>query len=378
MRPLFTLSLLELTIDDRNFAGKDRIDFASMGYNVARYYEEPKPVVTIHPNEFAPPKKSTKPKAITPTVWADEGLIYLAKPDTIDQPASLPLIEIANYALSIEVYPAKRDPKDASEPSVPIPIRPGEGLKVLYGSIANGDDVRRPLGVKGFPGSASTESSTASSFTPDATLGAIVLRLTPTTTTEQTWARTEDVPVTTLFNASEYGLSLPPQSFQKVDTLWWGKPFAGREFYNLSGFHFRFLESKEAIAHLQFWTAGTDVNCGVHNHSDNIFEEVHICLSAGTRNGGMSRLKDAYLPPNSNGGGPVDADALQNLPAEAFDHLALKRLHEHGGMWVRNYDGSAARGKNNVVVYPWHKWQAGEAKGVDVWLALEFNPDLEL
>jgi hypothetical protein len=114
---------------------------------------------------------------------------------------------------------------------------------------------------------------------------------------------------------------------------------------------------------------GTKVNCGVHNHSDNIFEEIHVCLSPGTGNGGMSRLKDEY--------NNTPEDQLDLLPEDAFDHLALKRLEEHGGMWYRDSYGDAICGYDNVVAYPWHKWQAGDDAHVDVWVAFEFNPDLD-
>jgi hypothetical protein len=118
---------------------------------------------------------------------------------------------------------------------------------------------------------------------------------------------------------------------------------------------------------MQFWTAGTGVNCGVHNHSDAIFSEIHISLSAGTRTGGMSRLKKSFEK--------TPAEELNGLGEEAFDHLELKPLEEHGGMWERDHHGQPLRGKDNVVKYPWHKWQAGKGSDIDLWMALEFNVD---
>jgi hypothetical protein len=53
-------------------------------------------------------------------------------------------------------------------------------------------------------------------------------------------------------------------------------------------------------------------------------------------------------------------------------------LHEHGGLWNRDSYNEPVRGDKGVVSYPWHKWQAGSGDNVDVWLALEFNPALDL
>ena len=82
----------------------------------------------------------------------------------------------------------------------------------------------------------------------------------------------------------------------------------------------------------------------------------------------MARLKKEYesKPPKE----------YNNLGREAFDYLKLQALEEHGGLWERDPYGKPVRGRENVVKYPWHKWQAGSGKDVDVWMALEFNPDL--
>jgi hypothetical protein len=95
-----------------------------------------------------------------------------------------------------------------------------------------------------------------------------------------------------------------------------------------------------------------------------------VCLSPGTKNGGMSRLKKDYED--------AQQKDLDDLPKEAFDHLVLARLDQHGGMWERDEAGKAVRRADGIVVYPYHKWQAGDADGIDVWAAIEFNPDLDL
>lgn len=71
-------------------------------------------------------------------------------------------------------------------------------------------------------------------------------------------------------------------------------------------------------------------------------------------------------------------DEINKLPESAYKHAAVSPLYEHGGLWHQDSYGDAIRGRNNVVSYPWHKWQAGSGDSVDVWLALEFNPDMRL
>lgn len=107
----------------------------------------------------------------------------------------------------------------------------------------------------------------------------------------------------------------------------------------------------------------------MHNHSHDIFAEMHVSLSAGTGNGGMGRLQDKYAG--------LSEVEIKQLPNEAFDRLVLKALEEHGGMWERDSYGRPIRRPDKVVAYPWHKWQAGDGEaGVDVWMAVELNPDL--
>ncbi|KAH6844715.1 hypothetical protein B0I37DRAFT_446698 [Chaetomium sp. MPI-CAGE-AT-0009] len=343
-----------------NFGGTGKIDLVSIGYNVARYYEEPKPVITLHLNQFANASTAITASPIIPTLWDEEGMVYLARPRSVTTVHSMPLIEIANYAISVEIHP-----KGST-----VTLLPGSGVKVLYGSLADYTTMRRPLGASPFP-SISPVTSEDSVLSVDAEKGALLLRLVPTGE-QGAWPRAEDVPVKTTFNTSKIGLQFPGLEFNKVEHLWWGSHFKGVDFYNLSGFHFRFQDDKTRIAHMQFWTAGTNVDCGLHNHSGDIFQEIHICLSNGTGDGGMSRLVDEHGYPTS------DVTVTAKDGEQAFEHVKLPRLYEHGGLWYRDSYGNAVRGKDNVVSYPWHKWQAGSGPNVDVWLALEFNPDLDL
>ena len=366
-----------------NFGDNGVIDIVSISYNIDRYYTEPNPVVTLHLNNFATKAPAPAPAAIVPTLWDGEGLVYIRDPatdKTIKDPSTMSVIEIGNYTIAVEVYPKAH--------SVLIPK--GQGVKVIYGSIgffkedkpyappAKDDkgktlpypepiETRSPFNVAPFT-AATTTSSNETAWSSNVT-GAIVLRLVPGSDSK-TYPSVTDVPVAIKLDTSSIGIPPPSLKFNKVDTVWWGKDnpfFKNVDFYNLTGFHFRLLESKMSIAHMQFWTAGTDVNCGVHNHTDAIFCEMHVCLSAGTENGGMSRLKPEFNDTKKN---------LNELGPEAFDQLVLKELEEHGGMWERDPYNKPVRGVHNVVKYPWHKWQAGKGKDVDLWMALEFNANM--
>ncbi|KAK7705819.1 hypothetical protein SLS64_007767 [Diaporthe eres] len=360
-----------------HFNGKKELDVASVSYNVKDYYEEPEPKVTLYTNNTALSPTASHDDSIKATLWDGEGLVYLAQPAAIKTPAAKPLIQVANYAISVEIYPPKHS----------IPTKKGEGVKVIYGSLtatrSDGKSTKRkPLGDKPFPALASTTSE-EQALVADAVQGAIVLRMTQTgpeldwedVRPDSEWKNASDVPVYTTFDLKESGLEMPQLEFTRVDQLWWGKDdkrFKGKEFYNMPGFHFRFLNSKVHIAHIQFWTAGTKVSAGAHNHADGYFNEIHITLSLGTKDGGMSMVKPEFE------NDAQDSDEAEELPDDKWIHVPQQPLFEHGSIWHRDPSGNARRGRNNVVSYPWHKWNAGSGENIDVWLALEFNPDLAL
>jgi aldos-2-ulose dehydratase len=349
-----------------NFAGTDSLDFASITYNVKNYYEEPNPRLTLHVNQNLP----TIPKnpVIIPSLWNKEGIVYLRNPKLEPQiqiPASMPLIEIAGYLISVEVCPK----------AYVFTVEQGEGIKVLYGSISllkEGKivETRSPFSVTPF--TRSTTKSICRTACASEEDGAIVLRLLPVSIIKDVkYPTVSDVPVHTKLNPGKLGVSLPPLAFERADKLWWGRddPFyKDVNFWNLQGFHLRFLDSELSLVHIQFWGAGTRVNGGVHNHARDIFCEIHVALSAGTRSGGMSRLKKEYEK--------LQPEEYNKLGNEAFDHISLDPLDEHGGLWERDSYGKPMRTWVNAVKYPWHKWQSGDGPDVDVWMALEFNPDL--
>lgn len=227
-----------------NFTGSDKLDLISVEYNVPRYYEEPKPVITLHVNKFAKPKPAVTERHIVPTVWDNEGLVYLARPKEVKSQQSFPLIEVANYAISIEIHPL----------GAKIPVGKKDGIKVLYGSVADIEGTRTALGLPPFPRIAPI-SSEDKELSADKEKGAIILRIV-SLGEPGVWEKAGDVPVKTTFNTKELGLEFPDLKFTKVEDLWWGDNFKGVDFTNMSGFHFRFQDDKSQIAHLQFWTAG--------------------------------------------------------------------------------------------------------------------------
>lgn len=252
---------LILTKYHRDFNGKQALDVASISYNVIDYYEEPEPKVTMHTNNIGLPPTPPLENSIKATLWDGEGMVYLPRPNKIKNPASKPLIQVANFAISVEIYP----------PGGEIPINSHEGVKVIYGSLTEfglrGAETRKPLGCHPFPALASTTSE-AATLDADPVLGAIILRMTPTPGPElgwedvkpqSQWKKASDVPINVTIDLAESGLKMPKYKFTRVDQLWWGKDdkrFKDSQFYNMPGFHFRFLDNKVHLAHIQFWTAG--------------------------------------------------------------------------------------------------------------------------
>lgn len=137
-------------------------------------------------------------------------------------------------------------------------------------------------------------------------------------------------------------------SWRQVGSLEWGQKFAGLEFYNLRGWDLRRAPNKH-IAYIQFWLAGSDVNCGDHTHAEmgcNTFREIHLAICNGSGHGGMVWSKEG----------------------EEFN-LPLLAGEEHGPFW--DWADDLTR-----VKYPMHRWQAGNSEigAFDFWAAIELPP----
>ncbi|KAG2420441.1 hypothetical protein HFD88_000053 [Aspergillus terreus] len=362
-----------------NFWGSTNSDIASISYNVKDYYQEARPEVTLYRNEANYPNR---PDArIVGTVWDKEGMVYIPDPTKIgQQPVTKGLIEVANYRISVEVYP----------PRGKIPVKEKEGIKPLYGVLCDTDGEVKPLGDRPFP---AKESLTTSSdhLSVNTTIGAVILRLTPLGDGSENWAKVDDVPVKNIFNLSDVGLEAPDMRFIRVKDTWWGGDFKTEYFFNLTGFHFRFQENKQNIAHMQFWIAGKNVDCRLHDHSDKSFKELHTCLYQGSARhkdpcrGGMwaPNERDYYKPlddikniRNKCKGNLEDCQGKCLIKHMA--HCGLAPLEEHGRIWHTDHYGQTIYRKNKTVSYPGHTWIAGPGPNLDVWMALEFDAKLEL
>ena len=217
-------STARITLGD--FAGKGLIDLISINYNIKRYYEEPNPVVKLYPNDFSEAKSTNVEPAIIPTIWDNEGMVYVRDPindKSLQSLSSMPLIDISDYSISVEVYPKGNS----------IPIGAGHGIKVLYGSIgffSKGKpyatvppeepvEARSPFSVAPFTASA-TMTSYKTAHASNVT-GAVLPRLVPISK-HSTFPAAGDVPVTTKLDNTPLGVGLNALSFKKVDRLWWG------------------------------------------------------------------------------------------------------------------------------------------------------------
>ncbi|KAI9148001.1 Aldos-2-ulose dehydratase [Paramyrothecium foliicola] len=346
-----------------DFMARGRVDLASINYSVEHYYQEPTPKVTLHKNHA----DSSPATQIIGTLWSNEGMIYLPRPETVNTLAVKPLIEVANFAITVEVYP----------PNASIMASAEQGIKPLYGSIVTeGQERRMPLGGKPFPGKENLSDPTGKTkknMKADEIKGAVILRLTPLQDplSRGPWKKAKDVPVRDTFDCSERGLPSLHLEFTQVEKLWWGGDFKGVDFYNMTGFHFRFLEDKQNIAHMQFWTAGRDVDARLHDHSDNAFKELHTCLSQGTPNGPEDGMGGMWAPRPL----VINSTSFEPKYPEGYVHCPLKPMEEHGRIWHEDNTGQAVFRKNNTVSYPKHAWHAGKAPEgyIDVWMALEFD-----
>ncbi|KAL7929516.1 hypothetical protein V8C35DRAFT_331580 [Trichoderma chlorosporum] len=357
-----------------HFRSPECLDFASISYNIPGDYQEPDPKTRLFKNTFVPVPSaplqlvsmSMASRSILPSLWAGEGLIRLRNPalypENYPMPQVLPLIEVANVEISVQVISRGQE----------INIPPETGVKVIHGSLelldrhGEAKELRDSLGLV-WPEAKST-TSTYSRAKACVTGGAIVLWMRPMESTDNGWPTAPDVPVLTALDLSESGLQPPNYKFVKVESLPWGEEFVGVDFWKMRGFHFRFYEDSTHLAHIQFWAAGKNVDCGIHNHRYELFGETHVCLSNGTNNGGMWRMKEKHINiPRKKG---------KKLPDDEFEYCFLKPFEEHGGMWLRGANGKAVRRPDRTLCYPWHKWQAGEGSNMDVWMAIEFNPKL--
>ncbi|KAI5847392.1 hypothetical protein DFP73DRAFT_630662 [Morchella snyderi] len=359
-------SAARLAIGDFNNHG--RLDVATISYNVEKYYEEPNPTIRLYTNKTV--ENANSPPRIIGTVWGGEALYYVPKPTelTCTSPQTTPLMNVAGYIMSLEIHP----------PNTSVPTTKGDAIKVLYGECSDGEFKRRALSV---PANEKSSTLLIQEKLDISKEGCILMRIRPENPYDPnkpalappTSPHAEDtrVKVENLFEFSYPELALPkPLKWTRVEDLEWGSSFEGEDFSNMTGIDFRFLDGTH-LCHVQYWTIGRGTSAGVHNHADETFLEVHLCLVPGTGEAtGMWRVPPDY---------PVDPNDPNAVPADKFIKLPLGELEQQGGFWERDRDGKHIWLDNGAIKYPWHKWQADDtANGLDVWIAFEYNPEVEL
>lgn len=348
-----------LTTAPRDFSGNGTLDFAVISYNVPHYYEESNPSVRVYYNNFAAPP-ITEPQTIC-TIWAGEPLLYFPRPTSLKRAQIIPLLEVGGYKVTFEIHPP------GASPVIRIGNASSQAIRVLWGQVSNkdGSDIRRVMSVPPYEKAGAAVAPSTDEWTAGSEGVALIRFESLITDTERAkWKANSDVPVKTLFKPSYSVLTLPDGS---LNFMQYDQNEPQRDFWNLTGFHFRFLDTKAHLAHMQFWTAGKDVNCGLHDHSNNTFLELHMCLFAGTGNGGMWRVRPGVIVD------PQQPDDT-NDPND-FIKLPLDSLEEQGAFWRMDCKHAPERRENWSIDYPWHKWQAGDKDGLDIWTAFEYNPE---
>lgn len=230
----------------RNFSPGKGLDFATIGYNVPGYYEEADPKIYLYTHDFQTQAADAKSEVVS-TVWGGEPLYYVPKPTEVQTARKIPLLEVAEYRIYLEIFP----------PNYKVGELGGDAIKVLWGELHNGETTRRALGV---PQYQKRDAKLVGGFLESKREGAIFVRFTPLGITPLSecsgWPTAEQVPVKSLFQFSYPQIQLAADlKFIRVDQLPWGGDFKGVLFYNMSGIHIRFLD-KTPLCHMQFWTAG--------------------------------------------------------------------------------------------------------------------------
>eukprot|EP01127_Copromyxa_protea_P020278 TRINITY_DN6757_c0_g1_i1.p1 TRINITY_DN6757_c0_g1~~TRINITY_DN6757_c0_g1_i1.p1 ORF type:complete len:741 (+),score=120.84 TRINITY_DN6757_c0_g1_i1:286-2223(+) len=336
-----------------DFDGDGHLDFATISYNLPKNYEDARPSVNVYYNTFVgQPRVNHSDKNLKVYKEGDLLKAIVPKPSEIMKFVSLPFVEIGGIAVSLEVIPPKSSRLISGDVS----------LKVVSGKIFwNQNGVRKERSWCASPKTVSPisfESDDGRVITGD-TEGAIIFAFTLPRDRIPHFSDKEHLTLKNVF-ASSSAQDLLHHSFSWRPVGEFIDKFQGLEFYNFKGIEiFQTSDGKKvSLLNTQFWAAGANVDCGLHNHDDITFCEVHACLVNGTGEGGMTY------------GETLEPEAEQRgLPVPSF--------HEHGPLWVIEKDGAPQKAQNGTVVYPWHRWLAGSSKtqSYDVWMAYEFNPD---
>ncbi|TFY51794.1 hypothetical protein EVG20_g10834, partial [Dentipellis fragilis] len=283
---------------------------------------------------------------IVATKLNHEIVLRVPRPTSVEVSDEVGLLDVASRRLYLVVVPRNKT----------YDVEPGSGIKVIAGSVSWADKA----------GSIHERSRAIDPFTVVSTIveskdktvtagheGAIIFLMKgsgaqsssgPYSDMSQLLARTI---FPDRFPAEVRQMQFP--WVQVSDRPWANGKWKGVEFYNIAGFYVRYADSDENLCHIQFWTAGVNVNAGFHNHIEGTVCEIHVCIVNGTGKGGMSwaTVADDQFK-------PTEPDLSKT------DNQVIPSMYEQGPMWRTVTDGPPKLRVNGTVDYGWHAWIAGE------------------
>ncbi|CAF1077711.1 unnamed protein product [Rotaria sordida] len=363
------ISAARITVADFDYDGL--LDFATIGYNVPRYYVAENTSIYIFYNRFNQEKLPTN-KDLQVMKQNNELLFKVSRPNKALQYQAVPFLTIGGITLSLEIIP----------PYSSRQVNNYTYVKVLWGNVMWTDsstnsnqsvDYSRQFLCK--PRTAcSLEINSDNDRIKTGSEGALLF-------VHKLADDMNDIPRFSNIKNVTLENSLPeyvPQDarqlafqFIKYDQINSADNFKGLEFYNLKGFNITFADDNEHLCYIEMWAAGLGVNAGVHNHVTDSFCEVHACIINGSGKGGVYYLNSSNEDYNSS----TTLDS-------AFIQLIVPSFYEHGPLWDIDAENKPVLRSNGTVVYPWHKWQAGTDASVnqsfDVWSVIQFNPKLSI
>jgi len=329
-------SAARITVAD--FNGDRRLDFATIGYAVAGYYEADKVELAVFYNKDC----TTAPTAgITFSLKEEDSTevkVDITPDATLFQEAKL--LSIFHFTFSVVHLPA-----NVSFPGDCSTLQDGSMVKVLSGKLMMKidkigstvflDNTIEPLGTRNMRVNSYDRKVHA---VRDTIFLLIVPDFNPAV---------QDFPL--IESAEEVNKSI--RSLVSVNDK--EIPFqfsAYNNFWNMSGFSIRLLN--QYIAHLQFWLADRGINCGFHDHDhpekrgDKAFCEIHGALINGTGNGGMYRSRKGV--------------GVKTEGREDCDQIIVPSGYEHGPLWNADSSGRAVWREEGSISYPYHAWIAGK------------------
>ncbi|KIJ51186.1 hypothetical protein M422DRAFT_58813 [Sphaerobolus stellatus SS14] len=339
-----------------NFTNRKFVDFSTISYSVPGYFESPNPSLNLYANS-----------PITAEKLNDEVLFRIPQPSSTNLVDEVEFLDVASRKLALVMLP----------PNTSYSIASKSGIKIISGRIfwtdQDGNTQYRTQAIAPFTAeSLVLEPKDGQLLTRDE--GCAFMLLKPSSTSGQPPYSNMDQLVAHNIFSDRFPADVRNMTFPWIkvqDRPWANGRFKGLEFYNLVGFHVRSADdSDQVLCHIQLWTAGVGVSAGFHNHTGEVFCEIHACLVNGTGQGGMSWAKV-----------PDDQFNPTNPDPQKYDSVVVNNLHEHGPLWRTSRDGIPEWRTNGTVDYPWHAWIAGPGdpsvnQSFDVWIAFEFPPIL--